>query len=289
MSKFFEDIALTVTIILGFGIALYLSYALVVQQSPYPPTLISMFAGIALAAVIYRFMGGLTTSELAMGAVKLGGSAAFVIFFIYFVGDRLRDEVRLYASTDTYREQITELEKQRDNAQAVSDRREGEIDQLRKQLLTAPTARGTYSIAAIKKMKPDDPFIRNLKRLVEGQEGPFSPVLRELVVRAAVVAGSSSGPTFNICQDTLDKLNEGVEAPGTGVQLARTLADGSTASLKADRSGKIGQDVCSNEQRDFDVQVNCPAALKLFSDAITSCSEGAAVRGQKITIGTLAG
>lgn len=94
MSKFFEDIALTVTIILGFAIALYLSYALVVQEQPYPPTLISMFAGVSLAAVIYRFMGGLTSSELAMGAIKLGGSAAFVIFFIYFVGDRLREEVR---------------------------------------------------------------------------------------------------------------------------------------------------------------------------------------------------
>lgn len=289
MSKFFEDIALTVTIILGFAIALYLSYALVVQGQPYPPTLISMFAGVSLAAVIYRFMGGLTSTELAMGAIKLGGSAAFVIFFIYFVGDRLREEVRLYSSTDTYREQITELEKQRDNAQAVSDKREADNDRLRKQLLSAPSAQGTYSIAAIKKMKPDDPFVQSLKRLVEGGEGPFSPVLREMVVRAAVVAGTSSSPSFSICQDTLDKLNEGVEAPRTEAQLARSLDDGSTANLKADRAGKIGQDVCSNEQRDFDVQVNCPAALKLFADKIASCAEGAKVRGQRITIGTLAG
>lgn len=154
--------------------------------------------------------------------------------------------------------------------------------------MNAPTAQGTYSIAAIKKMKPDDPFIQSLKRLVEGGEGPFSPVLREMVVRAAVVAGSSANPGFSICQDTLDKLNEGVEAPRTEVQLARSLDDGSTASLKAERAGKIGQDVCSSEQRDFDVQVNCPAALKLFADKIASCAEGAKVRGQRITIGTLA-
>lgn len=287
MPKFFEDVVLTVTMVLGFAIAVYFSYALVVWQQPYPPTLISMFAGIALGAVIYRFMGGLGESSLGIGAAKLGGSAAFIIFFIYFIGDRLREEVRLYSSTETYREQITELEKQRNNAQAVSDQREQQIDVLNGKLRNAPTAQGTYTIAQIRKLKPGDPFVQTIRRLVQSQAPPFNPVARELVVRAAVVAGTSSEPMFSICQDTLDKLNEGIDAPGTEVQLGRSLADGATASVKADRSGKIGQDVCSSEQRDFDVQVNCPAALKLFSDRISSCAEGAVVRGQKITIGTL--
>jgi hypothetical protein len=33
--------------------------------------------------------------------------------------------------------------------------------------------------------------------------------------------------------------------------------------------------------------IDCTAALKLFSDRISSCAEGAVVRGQKVTIGTL--
>lgn len=138
-------------------------------------------------------------------------------------------------------------------------------------------------------MKPDDPFVQSVKRLVDGDEPPFSPVLKELVVRVAVVAGTTSGPSFSICQKMLDSLNDGVEAPRTDVQLKRTLDDASPAIVKAERAGKIGQDVCLNEQRDFDVQIDCQAALKLFPDRIASCAEGARVRGQKITIGSLAG
>jgi hypothetical protein len=288
MSKYFEDIVLSIAVVLGMLIGLYLSYALVVQGAQYPPTLISTFIGMALAALIYRFMGGLGGTEFGAGMLKLGGAAAFIVGFIWFVGDRLKDEVQLYSSTETYRSQIEALEKQRDNAQAVSDKQGEEIEKLRKTQLNAPSTRGVYTISEIKQMKPDNPFIQSLKRLVEGQEGPFSPTLRELVVRVSVVAGPSAGPTFYICPDTLEKLNEGVDAPSTEIQISRTLADGSAASLTAKRGGKIGQDVCINEQRDFDVQINCAAAITLFADKMTSCSEGAAVRGSKVTIGSLA-
>lgn len=282
MSKLIDDIVICVSVALGLLIAVYLSWALVVKGANYPPTLISAFLGIAIAALTYRFLGGSAETQFSMGVLKLGGSAALLLGTTWFVGDRLREEINLFSSMNDYRMQIETYDKER-------ELKDNEIADLRKKLLEAPSARGVYTITEIKKMRPDNPFIQSLRRLAEGQEGPFSATLREMPVKVAVVAGSASSPTFAICADTLDRLNEGVDAPNTRVQFSRTLADGTPASIAADRVGRIGMDICSSPSRDFDVQVNCPVATKLFSDRIASCAEGASLRGTAVTIGSLPG
>jgi hypothetical protein len=288
MSKLLEDVVLSIAVALGFLIALYLSYALVVQGAHYPPTLITAFLAIAIGALIYRFMGGLGGTEFTAGLWKIGGSAAFLVGFIWFVGDRLRNELNLYESTEPYNAQIRSLEKQRDTARTLFKRQSEELEKLRKGEggNNCPAARCT--IADVRKLQPNDPFVLGIKRLVEGQEKPFVPTLRELPVRVAVVAGLGANPAFNICSDTLEKLNEGAEVPNPSVQFSRTLDDGTNVPVRAQRAGKIGEDICSSGQRDFDVQINCPVALKLFPDKLASCAEGASVRGSKVSIGSLA-
>lgn len=287
MSKMIEDLVLTAAIVLGLLIALYLSYALVVQGEHYPPTLITTFLAIGVAALIYRFMGGLVGTEFKAGLLTLGGSAAFFAGMIWFVGDRLRDEIGLYASATPYLSEISSLQGQLDQEQKLNG-------QLQRRLAARP-AGGTGScpaaqctIADVRKLQPNDPFVLGIKRLVEGQELPFTPTLKQMQVRVAVVGGLGSNPAFNICSDTLDKLNEGVEAPNPSAQLSRTLEDGSSATVTATRAGRIGEDVCGNQGRGFDVQINCPIALQLFADKIKSCAEGAALRGTSVSIGSLA-
>lgn len=288
MSKMLEDSVLIAAIVLGLIIALYLSYALVVLDNHYPPTLIATFLAVGVAALIYRFMGGLIGTEFKLGLLTLGGSAAFFVGIIWFVGDRLRDEIGLYAKDQPYLDQIAGLQRERDQFATLNK-------QLQSQLKGQHTGVGGHTcppaqctIANVRKLQPNDPFVQGIKRLVDGQEPPFTPTLREMSVRVAIVAGLGSTPAFNICSDVLDKLNEGVEAPDPTVQFSHSLDDGSTASIMAKRSGKIGDDVCSNKQRGFDVQINCPIAMKLFADKISSCAEGAALRGTKVSIGSLA-
>lgn len=143
-------------------------------------------------------------------------------------------------------------------------RQQAELQDLRSRSAAGDCPSAQCTIADVRKMQPNDPFVQNIKRLVDGQEPPFTPTLREMSVRIAVVGGLGASPAFNICRDTLEKLNEGVEVPNPNVQLARTLDDGSPATVKARRAGRIGEDVCSTDQRDFDIQVNCPVALALF-------------------------
>lgn len=287
MSKLFEDVVLSIAIVLGLLIGLYLSYA-VAQGERYPPTLITFFLAIGVSALIYRFMGGFGGTTFEAGLLRLGGTAAFFAGMIWFVGDRLRSEFNLHETSEPFNEQIDNLEKQRDQAQAVIKRQASELVALRQggNGNVCPAAQCT--ISAIKKLLPNDPLVQNIKRLVDGQEPPFIPTLRNLPVRIAVVAGLGANPSFNICGDMLDKLNEGVEVPNPGAQFSRTLDDGTTVSVRALRAGRISEDVCSNPQRDFDAQINCPIALKLFAEKIVSCGEGAVVRGTRISIGSLA-
>jgi len=281
MSKLIDDIVICVTVVLCLGIALFLAVQLVDGGSEYPPTLISTFLGISIAALTYRFLGGTGGTEFSVGLLKLGGSAALLLGTAWFVGDRLRDEIRLYSSMNTYREQIGTLETER-------RAREGELDTLRRQVANAPAARGALTLAEIRKLKPDDPFVRDLRTLVEGEEGPFRRTIRDLVVKISVIATDPVRPEFRICGNTLDALNEGTDVPSRQALLSRTLEDGSPVSVRADRLGKIDADVCADADRQFDVQINCPVALTIFRDTIASCAEGGALRGRKATLGALA-
>lgn len=282
MSRLLDDIVICIAVSFGLLIALFLSWQLVAKGVSYPPTLISAFLGIAIAALTYRFLGGSADAQLSMGILKLGGSAALLLGTTWFVGDRLRDEIMLYSSMDTYRKQLTSLE-------TGFKSRGDEIAKLQRQMVQMPTARGDYTIAEIRKMRPNDPFVRDLKNLVEGQEGPFRQTLRDLVVRVSVIATSSEQPRFNICGNTLTALNEGVDVPGTEVLFSRTLPDGNPVSIRGQRAGRISEDVCASNDRAVDVQINCPIAQALFPDALSSCADGNAIRGMKVTLGALAG
>jgi hypothetical protein len=59
MNKLLEDIVLSIAIALGLLVGLYLSYAVAIQGAHYPPTLITIFLAVGVAALIYRFVGGL--------------------------------------------------------------------------------------------------------------------------------------------------------------------------------------------------------------------------------------
>jgi hypothetical protein len=281
ISKLLDDIVICIAVGLGLLIALFLAWESVRNGANYPPTLMSAFLGIAIAALTYRFLGGSAETQFSMGVLKLGGSAALLLGTTWFVGDRLREEIKLFSSMDTYRQQLAALESE--NA-----KRGDEVALLKKQLLNAPNAKGVYTIEEIKKLAPNDPFVRDIKGLVEGQEGPFRQTIKDVVVRVSVIATPTRSPRYNICTNTLALLNEGQAVPSTDALFLRTLGDGSEASVRAQRAGKISADICESSDRAFDVQVNCAVAEALFPDIMPNCADSQAVRGMKVTMGAVA-
>lgn len=287
MNKLLDDIVIIVTVALGLLIALYLSWSLVVNGAEYPPTLISAFLGIAIAALTFRFLGGAAGTEFSVGVLKLGGSAALLLGTTLVVGDRLRDEINLFASTDLYREQMKGLKKQLADADEVIVQRGKEVETLRAQLVTAPSARGLYNIDEIMKMKPDNPFIRELKQRVYGKLGPFRETIRELSVPISVVRMRRAGKLYNICEETFEQLYEG-SVPNSRIRLARSVGEEAVeVAVEAERSGRIDQNECNKPDNDFKVQISCEIAEELFADLISSCVEGQKVRGKHVNIGAL--
>lgn len=289
MFKLTEDLVITIAVAVGLIVALALTIASVAWKLEFPPTITSTFLAIALAALTYRFLGGVGGAEFSVGLLKLGGSAAFVVGLIWFVGDRLRVEQKLYSNSSTYRQQINSLTGQLQQAQDNALAQQAQINGLQQKVRNAPGSQGMYTIEQIKKLPPTDQFAKDLKQLVEGQEGPFRPTVNDIVVRIAVIRTDSDAPVFSICEDTLDKLNEGIEVPSTQALISRSSGDnGQQQSITARRAGRIGADVCQAPDRAFDVQINCPIAMKLFSDVLTSCAEGVKARGMRVSIGALA-
>ena len=58
MFKLSEDLVITIAVAAGLVIALALTVAAVVWHVSFPPTIISTFLALALAALTYRFLGG---------------------------------------------------------------------------------------------------------------------------------------------------------------------------------------------------------------------------------------
>lgn len=56
-----------------------------------PPPIISIFLGIAVAALLYRFLGGVADASFRLGALRVGGAAAILIFVAWWANDKLAE------------------------------------------------------------------------------------------------------------------------------------------------------------------------------------------------------
>jgi hypothetical protein len=288
VSKFLDDIVICLTVALSLIIALFLAYSLVERGANYPPTLITIFLGICVAALTYRFLGGTGGNEFSIGALKLCGSAALLLGTTYFVGERIRSEQNIFENFSDYRQQIKTLKDEAQSNLTEITAKNMNIARLEKKVRDFPSTVAVLSIDEIKKLSPNDPLIQGIKQLVSAQDGPFRQTIRDLQLRVAIVAMPNDEHLYSICSESFTKLYEGVTIPNTNLLASRSVGqDANSVSQILGRRGKIADNVCAIPTRDFDVQIGCATAMKLFADKITNCGDGGKLRGEVITIGAL--
>lgn len=56
-----------------------------------PPPIISIFLGIAVSALLYRFLGGVHDASFTIGALKVTGTAAILIFVSWWSNEELKE------------------------------------------------------------------------------------------------------------------------------------------------------------------------------------------------------
>lgn len=288
MKQLIDDIVICVTVAMCLGIALFLAYLLVQRGYGYPPTLITLFLGIAVAALTYRFLGGTDGTTVSIGLLKVGGSAALLLGTTFIIGDRIRAELDIFENDDAYRARIDALEKESTVRLKRLGEKDGRIAELEQKMQELPAAQSLYNLERIKKLDPNDPLISGIRQLVEAQEGAFRQTVNDIEVRVALSAMPNDQPLYNICGDAADKLYGAATNRNPKILAFRSAgSDAVPVSIKLERKGRIGDDVCQKPGRDFDIQIGCLAALTLFPDMLKNCADGQTIRGRSMRIGSL--
>ncbi|MCL1123772.1 hypothetical protein [Shewanella surugensis] len=86
-----EDIVVIIAIVMTLLLAPILTM-LWYMKDPIlvPPPIIAIFLGIAVSSILYRFLGGVHNASFTIGALKVTGSAAILIFVAWWANDELK-------------------------------------------------------------------------------------------------------------------------------------------------------------------------------------------------------
>ncbi|MCA9735269.1 MAG: hypothetical protein H6696_15780 [Deferribacteres bacterium] len=94
----FEDKVILTTIIFSLLIAVLL---FLLSTIPGTGTVVATFLGLGLAALVYRFLGGIGETSFQIRAWKIAGTGAFLIGTIWFIDSRLQTEVQWHPARNT--------------------------------------------------------------------------------------------------------------------------------------------------------------------------------------------
>lgn len=90
-----DDIVVLVFALLGFVGAIFLP-----TRFNLPPIVISFLLATGLAALAYRYLGGIPGTSLAVGALKLGGALAALVGIALLINSYYVDQVQFRLITD---------------------------------------------------------------------------------------------------------------------------------------------------------------------------------------------
>lgn len=286
IKRHLDDIVIIVTVALSFLAAII--FAVMMSRGQFfPPTLLAMLLGISVSALTYRFLGGTDGTKFSVGLLGLGGSAALLLGTTWFVGDRLKNEFNIYDDSKSYLNEIDRLKNDVSARDARLVETDKKLELAEEKLRKMPSVQTDLNLEFVKKLEPGNELVAALKRMVRTGEPPFVETLKSMSARIAVVGTIGDRSTYNICRDTYENLYDELP-PNSYVRISRSKgADGEPVSETLDRAGFIDRDICTSTSRQFDVQIGCAVAIRLFGDKIRSCAETASLRGASITLSAL--
>ena len=86
-----EDIVIIVAIVLTLLLAPLLTFLWFIEDPILiPPPVIAIFLGIAVSALLYRFLGGVNNASFTIGALKVTGAAAILIGVAWWSNNELK-------------------------------------------------------------------------------------------------------------------------------------------------------------------------------------------------------
>jgi len=235
----------------------------------YPPMLLSLLLGIAVAALTYRYLGGTTGSEFSVGVLKVAGSAALLLGTTYVANVGLSTQMDADNSPNKLVQAGLDLK-------AVTDERDKYAHDLqteKEELQDVQRQSVDQTIAAVAKLAPGSDLGRELVEMAKSKRGPFSEIVTTMSIRVTIVGYVKDQGNFNVCPDL------GIDADAQ-IRFTRDYQDKNGELVQpvlAKESGTIEAAVCSKSPRRFDVQISCLAGAILFPDQIGGCGRDGSV------------
>jgi hypothetical protein len=278
----YDDVVIIVVMAITLVTPIILVVWWTVEDRLFPPMLISILLGIAIATLTYRYLGGTEKSEFKVGALKLAGSAAMLLGTATLTNYGLSKQMTLELRPKLISElqaQINQLSKQQSSLQnTLKTERNAHAEQLLQMKaekrdiagkLDAKASEIDGRIAAtVAALTPDSDAGKSILELYRKREGPFSSKKRYFDSIIRVVDKPRDADAFYACSD--------LRLAGEKIQLTR-LVDGSSDSvaISAKQQGVISDLFCNPKagERAYSIQISCEGGKSLFPDHISGCGQ----------------
>ena len=234
----------------------------------YPPMLLSILLGIAVAALTYRYLGGSQGSVFSVGALKIVGSAALLIGTAYLANSGLTQQMDVNDSVNRLRNAESTISTLASDNKKIN----AELQKITHDLDLERTKNCQIIIEEIEKLAPDTLLGSRLAGMARKRLGPFSEIARESIVRISV-AGVKNQGSFHACDD--------LKLKGEYVRFVRDAGEQSPSQndpVSGRQTGHISLDQCAKSDRKFDIQISCADGWKLFPEHISGCDDAGAVK-----------
>jgi hypothetical protein len=274
-----EDyIILTVIIICLVGPILMLG-AWQIYSIYFPPALIAIFLGISVASLLYRFLGGIHDATFAVGALKVTGSAAVLAGIAWWsnmeinkqveaFSDKKKDSTEFVATKQKLKkaeEQIIELKK--DNSTVLSDKSDLNIKLSKLQDELEQLKNEEKIIDLVKSLDPEDKISYQLRKVALAKEGAWGDFSKQKQLTVSVVSYLKEGQ-IAACPEYYGKK---IELVSEFTQFNENIRATSPITITVNKY--ITRAInCSNE-RDYDLQINCPDAIRIFTNKLLVCTD----------------
>ena len=255
-------------VLIGFAsFCLLVSLYLRLWGGAIEPTFISIFVGVGVAAITYRYLGGTEGAQFSIAALKLGGSAALLLAVTWWVGSAMTKERGLLdidARALRAQRDATEVK------QALERDIESKTAQI-SQLNLEVNASDKRFVERVANLDGDNRLVTELREALRNPSGAGSSLARKRQVRIMNSGSVGGKKSFWICRDTYQGFYPDQSRAGDTLRMMAVGIDGQPIELLVKYSGEIDRDVCSSNGRQFDMQVSCDASEALFPDLVTGC------------------
>lgn len=278
----YDDIVIIVVMAITLVTPILLVVWWTTHDRLFPPMLISVLFGIAIATLTYRYLGGTEKSEFRVGALKLAGSAAMLLGTTLLTNHGLSAQMTAQLRPN----RISELEKQldeMDKRQSILEsgqrtdqteaaeklrRAEAENDRLKQQMDEQKREAARRVVDAVAKFAPDSDAGKDILELYRKKQGPFSAQKRFFDTKVRVVDKPRDADSFFACAD--------LQLEDEDVRLTRLVGDSADAvAIRAKQDGLISDLFCNPKTgaREYSIQISCEGGKILFPEHVSGCGQ----------------